>query len=107
MVFNSGEGEVGIENGGLNHSGMNFVKDKAYEGHVWVRAERAVKLFARLQSGDGSKTYAEQSLDVSAGDWQRIGLALKPNNTDARGRLCLCLREPGSGVFRLCISPAR
>ena len=96
LEFESGEGEVGIENQGLNHWGMNVVAGKPYEGCVWVRADKATTLVATLESGDGSKDYAEQSLSVSGGDWQRINLALTPSGNDRRGRFALKLKQPGS-----------
>ena len=40
LSFDSGEGEWGVENQGLNRWGMNFVAGKPYEGYVWVRAEK-------------------------------------------------------------------
>ena len=36
ITFESGEGEVGIENQGLNRWGMNFMAGKPYEGCLWA-----------------------------------------------------------------------
>jgi hypothetical protein len=96
ITFESGEGEIGIENRGLNRWGMNFVAGKPYEGCLWVRAEKPDTLYAALQSADGSRTYAEQALGVLAGDWQRLDLALTPEASDTCGRFALRLKRPGS-----------
>ena len=66
MTFISGDGQIGIENQGLNRWGMNFVAGKPYEGILWPRAEKPATLFASLESRDGSHVYAEQPLSVAA-----------------------------------------
>jgi hypothetical protein len=96
ISFDSGDGEVGIENRGLNHWGMNFVAGKNYEGCVWAKANEGTTAVAALESGDGGKIYAEQSLAIAAGDWHRVDLALTPNADDHTGRFTLKLKKPGS-----------
>jgi hypothetical protein len=93
--FESGEGEVGIANSGLNHWGINFVRGRPYEGYVWAKADKQQLLLAELKSGDGAKTYARQPLNISAGDWQRISLSLRPSDDDRAGRFVLSLKQPG------------
>ena len=51
MTFDSSEGELGIENRGLNRWSLHFAKGKSYEGILW-------------ESGDGSRTLAETKLTV-------------------------------------------
>jgi hypothetical protein len=98
IVFAEGEGEVGVENRGLNRQGMGFRAGKPYEGYVWARAEKAAELWVALESGDGAKTHAETKLRVAAGDWQRIDFALTPTADDGAGRLALKLKAPGAVV---------
>jgi hypothetical protein len=98
VTFVSGEGEVGIENQGLNRWGMNFVKGKEYEGYVWMRAEKPTTAVAASESRDGSRQYAETKLQVTGKDWQRLDFTLTPDNSDRAGRLTLKLKEPGSVV---------
>ena len=86
LSFDSGEGEWGVENQGLNRWGMNFVAGKPYEGYVWVRAEKPTTLFAALESRDGSQVYAETPLAVTSSDWQRLDFTLTPNAADKAGR---------------------
>ena len=96
LTFTGGDGEIGIENQGLNRWGMNFVKDKPYEGHVLVRAATATQLFVALENRDGSSIYAEQSLQVEAGGWQRLDFTLTPTASTADGRFAIKLKQPGS-----------
>jgi hypothetical protein len=99
ITFVSGEGEVGIENQGLNRWGMNFVKGKDYEGYVWIRAEKPTTLVAALESRDGSRQYAETKMPVTGKDWQRLTFSLTPDDSDRTGWLTLKLRDPGSVVL--------
>jgi hypothetical protein len=96
LTFTSGTGEIGIENQDLNRWGMNFVRGKAFEGFVCVRAGRPAELFVALESRDGRKVYAEQRLKVSGRDWQKLSFSLKPDTADATSRFALKLKQPGS-----------
>jgi hypothetical protein len=96
MAFESGGGEVGVENQGLNRWGMSYVAGKAYTGCVWARAGKPTTLFAALESRDGSKVYAETPLTVAAHGWQRIAFTLKPGASDKAGCFTLKLKQPGS-----------
>jgi alpha-L-arabinofuranosidase len=96
LTFDSGEGEWGVENRGLNRWGMNLVAGKPYEGYVWVRAERPTTLFAALESRDGSEVYAEMPLAIISADWQRLNFTLTPTAADKAGRFSLKLKQPGS-----------
>ncbi|HEX5269685.1 MAG TPA: family 16 glycoside hydrolase, partial [Gemmataceae bacterium] len=99
MTFVEGEGEVGIENRGLNRQGMAFRAGKPYEGYVWAHAEKETELWAALESGDGAKTHAEARLRVpGGGEWRRIDFALTPSADEAAGRLALALKAPGAVV---------
>jgi hypothetical protein len=96
--FTEGEGEVGIENRGLNRQGMCFRSGKAYEGYLWVRAEKPADLWVALESGDGSKLHAETKLRVEAGDWRRLDFTLTSAADEEAGRLALKLKRPGAVV---------
>ena len=96
LHFTGGQGEIGIENRGLNRWGMNFVAGKPYRGHLWVRAEQPARIFIALQNANGSREYAESGLDVRPGDWQNVEFVLTPNESDTAGRFCVTLRQPGT-----------
>jgi hypothetical protein len=99
VTFDSGEGEWGIENQGLNRWGMSFLEGHDYEGYVWVRPDRPAQLVVALESRDGSRRYAESTHEVAGKDWQRLNFTLNPNTTDPAGRLTLALKQPGSVVL--------
>ncbi len=58
ITFIDGQGEIGIENQGLNRWGLCFQEGKPYEGYVWVRAERPADLLVAMENGDGTKSCA-------------------------------------------------
>jgi alpha-L-arabinofuranosidase len=96
LALKEGEGEVGIENQSLNRWGMNFVKGKRYEGHVWLRAGQSTRIFLALESADGSRVYAETHADARSAEWQKIDFKLTPDADDKAGRFAIKLKGPGS-----------
>ncbi len=87
---------------------MNFVAGKAYEGYVWVRAEKTTDSFAALESRDGSHIYARDSGDRRR---QTIGsglnFTLTPTAADQAGRFALKLKPARLGHARPRLSPTR
>ena len=96
MTFQSGIGEIGIENQGLNRWGLNIVADKPYEGYLWARAVHPSALFLALESRDGEKVFAESSLDVRGDDWRRYDFRLTPTAADPAGRFAIKLKTSAS-----------
>jgi hypothetical protein len=96
LAFTGGQGEIGVENQGLNRWGMNFVRGKTYEGFVCVRAAQPVEFVVALESRDGGKVFAEKRLKVSGRDWQRLDFKLKPDGDDRAGRFAIKLKQNGS-----------
>jgi len=99
ITFIDGQGEIGIENRGLNRWGMYFVAGRPYEGCIWARAVKPADLFVAMESGDGAKAYARARLSVTSSDWQRLDFTLTPNDTDEAGRFAVTLKQPGSVVL--------
>ncbi len=99
ITLTEGQGEIGIENRGLNRWGMNYVADKPYEGYLWVKAEKPADLVVTLENADGSVAYAERKLTTAAGDWHRLDFQLTPNQSDTAGRFAIKLKQPGSVVL--------
>jgi hypothetical protein len=103
LAMIGGQGEVGIENRGLNRWGLCFQAGKPYEGWLWARAERATDLYVALESGDGSRIYDEARLPLPAGGtWCRLDFRLTPSGSDAAhgtgsasGRFAVKLKRPG------------
>ena len=96
ITFVSGSGVIGIENQSLNRWGMNFVKGKNYEGYLWAQAKSPTEIFVALESTNGSVVYAEKSIKLKVGDWQRLDFDLTPNAADEAGRFAVKLKQPGS-----------
>jgi hypothetical protein len=95
ITFAEGQGQVGIENQGLNRWGMQFIEGKDYQGVVWARAAKPVNLLVALENQNGSQRWAEKLLSVKNGDWQLLTFSLTPT-ASGLGRLAITLPEPGS-----------
>ena len=74
---------------------MNFVKDKPYEGYLWARAGSPVEVFVALEGRDGS-VYAEKSMKLKAGGWQRLDFMLEPTAADTEGQFAIKLKQYGT-----------
>lgn len=99
MTLHSGTGRLGIANYGLNRRGMDFQKDKDYEGVLWVRAEKPVSLRLSLEDQTGKTIHARQDVSVNSSQWQRIEFMMTSSGQDENGRFCISLTEPGSAVL--------
>src|SRR5262249_58616435 len=91
-----GEGQIGLENRGLNRWGMSFVAGKPYEGALWLRAGEPAEVLVALESGTGDRVYARSRLPLSAGDWRRLDFTLTPDASDPARRFAIRLDRPGS-----------
>jgi alpha-L-arabinofuranosidase len=97
LSFDSGAGELGIDNAGLNRWGIRLVAGKPYEGLLRIRAERDTTVWVSLRDSNGSKKLAEKSLRVSAGaEYRRLEFTLTASAGDDAGRFAISLKQPGS-----------
>lgn len=96
IEFTGGQGEIGVENMGLNRWGMYFAKGKVYEGSLRVRVTKPTTFYVAMESADGSKSYAEARVSANPSGWQKIPFKLTPDATDNRGRFAIKLKEPGA-----------
>jgi Alpha-L-arabinofuranosidase C-terminal domain/Domain of Unknown Function (DUF1080) len=96
VTFLKGEGEVGVENQGLNRWGLALSGGKECEGHLWARVEAPVDLVVELESRDGKKVHAQTTLHLTGTDWSRVRFTLTPKADEDTGRLVLKLTKPGS-----------
>lgn len=96
ITFTGGQGEIGIENRGLNRWGMSLVSGKPCDGYVWIKCDRAVPVFVSAESRDGSKSHAEARLSIEAGDWRRYDFGFTPSASDPDARFVIGLKEPGT-----------
>jgi len=95
MSFFSGEGELGVENEGLNRIGMSFSRGKTYEGELVVRTANPVALVVALEARGGGASYCRQTLRTRGGGWERVDFSLTPAADDPCGRFSIILGQPG------------
>lgn len=89
---------LGVINDGF--WGMHFEAGEEYDLRFYARTagDTRVTIAAELQSASGREIYAKSSLTVS-GDWKQYQVALRPSQSDSRGRLSLGIRQPGKVWF--------
>ncbi|MBV9467901.1 MAG: DUF1080 domain-containing protein, partial [Abitibacteriaceae bacterium] len=92
----AGAGWVGVANRGLNHWGIAVQQGQELAGRLYLRGAVQGRVTLVLQSADGSRTYAIQTLHGVTPDWEKFTIALKPNATDANARLAVMLDKPGT-----------
>ena len=107
MSFDSGEGQWGMENQGLNRWGMDFVAGKPYEGYVWVRAEKTNHALCGAGKPRRLAGYAERRWPCRGNGWRRLDFTLTPSAADRRGRFALELEAAGVGNAGPRVSPTR
>jgi len=94
VTFVGGQGEVGIENQGLNRWGLHVQSGNLYEGVLWARCEKPALVTVALESADGAQVYAETPLSLEAGSWRRLDCTLAPDRTDRNARFAIKLTRP-------------
>ncbi len=88
-------GRAGVYNTGLHNCGLAIDSAKTYEGRVYLRGQ-AKQVTVALQSRDGRKTYASQTLEGFGTGWKRYDFALAPAATDGNARFALWLEGAGA-----------
>jgi Alpha-L-arabinofuranosidase 1 domain/Alpha-L-arabinofuranosidase C-terminal domain/3-keto-disaccharide hydrolase len=96
MTFTTGSGALGVFNQGLNRWGLNFVKNRTYNGLVWVEGQPGTSLYVSAESADGSQLYSETELQVTQAGWQKLAFTLRPSQSDQNSRFAIRLKSPGS-----------
>ncbi len=96
ITLAEGQGEIGIENRGLNRWGLNLVAGKPYEGVVWARAEQPTEVALALETGDGGRILGSTTIQVTGSEWARYPFALTPAEADRAGRFAVKLAQAGS-----------
>jgi len=96
LTYSGGLGEIGVANGGW--WGMNLDQGKTYDLSFYARCSTGFSgaLIARLESANGSQSYAGGRVNGLTTEWQRFTVPLVAGATDPHGRLALVLAEPGT-----------
>lgn len=93
----AGTGTVGIANHGLNRWGIATKKGQALGGRVYLRGrDLQGPVTVALQSADGTRTYARQTIASVGADWARYSLSLTPNTDDPTARFAIWIDKPGT-----------
>lgn len=96
ITYDSGTGAVGVYNMSLNRKGINFEKDKNYEGYFYAKSLAPVTAYVVFESADGSVKYAEKAIPVSGG-WKKYSFdGITPDTKDKAGRITIELRSAGT-----------
>lgn len=99
LSIKGGEGTAGIANRGLNRWGLTFREGREYKGYVYLRQDGyngAVTV--ALQSADGRRTYARETLNGISRDWTRHDFRLRPDSTDENARFAIWIDQSGGTV---------
>jgi hypothetical protein len=100
IIFESGEGEFGCDNAGLQRSGLALHAGRDYEGFLRVKTLAPVEVVVSLRGSDGQTILAEKALRTGAGrEFQQLAFSLIPSATDLKGRFAITLRQPGRATI--------
>ncbi|RYX82656.1 DUF1080 domain-containing protein [bacterium] len=95
--YESGQGVAGVANRSLNRWGIAVKRGQLLAGRLYLRAyDLQGSVTIALQSVDGQKTYATQTIAKVGQDWAKYTLSLTPNADDANARFVVLLNKPGS-----------
>ena len=93
-----GAGKAGVVNRGLNRWGIAVVKAEPLSGSIYLQSDQpGLPVVAALQSRDGAKTYAEQTLRIDDRKWKKYEFTLNPDSGDTAARIAFYISQ--SGIF--------
>lgn len=91
--------QVGRRAGVVNNGffGMNLVAGETYDLSFYLRTSKSDRfnVTAQLESASGHEIYASAKVSDAGGEWRRYQCTLRPNVSDANGRLTLAVDRPG------------
>jgi alpha-L-arabinofuranosidase len=96
LTQSSGSGTVGIANNGF--WGMNFQAGQTYDLNLYARCTNGFTgaLTVRLESANGSLTYAQGTVTGLTTGWQHFSLSLVPASSYSNGQLSVVISQPGT-----------
>jgi alpha-L-arabinofuranosidase len=93
--FQSGSGEFGLSNSGLNKQGIWFQNGKSYDGILRVKSLQPVTLFFSLRDENGKKLAETPYTLKGDGTFEKVVFSLVPNGETVKGQFGIALKEPG------------
>ncbi|HVM48293.1 MAG TPA: alpha-L-arabinofuranosidase C-terminal domain-containing protein [Candidatus Acidoferrum sp.] len=96
LTMLSGVGSVGAANAGF--WGLSLQAGSSYNLSLYARAANGFTgpLSARLESANGSQTYAQASFNGLSPNWQRFTATLTPTVTDTNALLTVSISQTGT-----------
>jgi alpha-L-arabinofuranosidase len=96
LTMTSGTGSVGAGNSGF--WGMSLRSGAAYNLSFFAKGTAGFSgpISARLESADGSRVYAQVSLEGLTDKWQKFSASFVSTGTDANARLVVGIANPGT-----------
>jgi len=93
LVFNI---EAGVANKGLNRWGIAVKEGQVFQGRLYMRAESFTgAVTVELQSADGTKTYASQTLNSITDSWAKYPFTLTSSTTDPKAKFVVLMDSTG------------
>ncbi len=97
IEYSKGTGKVGVFNQSLNRWGIAVREGQSFEGRLYLRGKDFKgTVHVALQSADGSKTYAVQTINHITGDWAKYPFTLTTNATDNKARFAVWTEDTGT-----------
>lgn len=91
-----GNGIAGIANRSLNRWGISVEKGQMFQGRLYLKGEEYKgAVTVALQSADGTREYATQTINMLSGNWEKYPFSLLSNDTDPNSRLAVYIDRPG------------
>jgi alpha-L-arabinofuranosidase len=91
----SGNGEFGIYNSGLNKLGIYFITGKSYDGILRVKAQKATTIYLSLRNEKG-EVLAEVPYKLKGdGTFEKVHFELTPNAETVKGQFGITLKDQG------------
>ncbi len=92
-------GTVGVTNGG--YWGINVVKGRTYNLSLFAKTTlpKDTVITAKLQSSDGTKTFASSQIHSLANSWKKLTGDLTADDNDPKGRLSLEITSTQTGTI--------
>jgi len=91
-----GTGKAGVANKGLNRWGIAVKEGQVFQGRLYLRANDFTgAVTVELQSADGTKTYASQTISSLTDSWAKYPFTLTSSATDPKAKFVVLMDSPG------------
>jgi alpha-L-arabinofuranosidase len=94
----TGTGIAGVANRSLNRWGIAVTEGDPMEGWLYIKGGDGFTgpVKVALQSADGAKEYATQTIENVSPRWEKYSFALTPGTSDPNSRFAIFIDRPGA-----------